>query len=143
MASFFESAAKGNGSQVVGDGRNRWATVHRDDVADLYLRLVEQAASGSLDQIQAGDRIFHATDGTSERVGDIASAASAAEGEAGQISLWPLEEARSALGKFADTLVLDQVVTSPRSESLLGWKPRYRGFVRNSVEAFNDWARPI
>src|SRR4029450_1243631 len=39
-AAWFEGASKGDLS-VVGDGKNRWAMVHVDDVAEAYVRAAE------------------------------------------------------------------------------------------------------
>jgi nucleoside-diphosphate-sugar epimerase len=120
----------------VGDGRNRWATVEVDDLADLYRRAVELAPS-RLAGRAPGERVFHAVDGTQDRVREIAQAAILALGSEVTPGSWPLEQARRKLGAYADALALDQVVTSVRSEQVLGWRPRFRGFVRNAVEALD------
>lgn len=80
-------------------------------------------------------------DGTADRVEQIAAAASRAAGKEGKTRSWPLEEARKPMGPFAGALVLDQVVLATNSERVPGWRPRYRGFVRNAYEAFLEWAK--
>jgi hypothetical protein len=69
----------------------------------LYRCALEHAAPGTL---------IHATDGSAHRVREIAEAASLSAGAGGRTESWPLEEARKALGAYADALVLDQLVGS-------------------------------
>jgi len=85
----------------IGDGRNRWPLVHRDDVAELYRLIAESGARG----------VFHA-------VAEVRCAADVFPGKG-----VPLEEAREELGGFADALALDQDVTAVRSREL-GWAPQ-------------------
>ena len=84
----------------IGDGRNRWPLVHRDDVAELYRLIAESGARG----------VFHA-------VTEVRRASEVFPGKG-----MPLDEARSELGAFADALALDQDVRAVRSREL-GWKP--------------------
>jgi nucleoside-diphosphate-sugar epimerase len=135
MASLFESADREGAVTYVGDGENRWTFVHREDLADLYVRLLEAWAA-----VPAGERLFHAVGGAGERMVEVARAASAAAGRGGDARAWALAEAREKLGAYADALALDQVVLAPRAERLLGWRPRWRGFVRNAAEAYAEWA---
>ena len=87
----------------IGDGANRWPLVHRDDVADLYRLVVETGARG----------VFHA-------VTEVMRAADLFPGKG-----LSLDEARKALGAFADALALDQDVSAPRAVAL-GWRPTRR-----------------
>lgn len=132
VASFFESADRDGAATYVGDGQNRWTFVHVEDLADLYVRALELWPDG--------ERLYHAVGGPAERIADVARAASAAAGHGGETRAWPLEEARKKLGAFADALAVDQVVTAPRTEKALGWRPRRRGFVRSAGEACRDWS---
>lgn len=86
----------------IGDGRNRWPLVHRDDVAALYRLIVERQARG----------VFHAATEVM-RARDVFPS----------IAGTPLETARGELGSFADALVLDQNVRATRSREL-GWTPQ-------------------
>jgi len=98
--------------RMPGDGRNRWSVVHLDDLADLYVRAVERAPTGS---VVLG---VHRT----EKLREIADAASEAGG-GGRVEPWPIEEARRSLGDVADALALDQRLASRRALDLLGWRP--------------------
>ena len=86
---------------VIGSGENRWPLVHRDDVAELYRLVVERGARG----------VFHA-------VTEVRRACDVFPG----VTPTPLEQARKALGGFADALALDQNVRADRSRAL-GWTP--------------------
>src|SRR5256714_2847983 len=129
-ASFFGTALKQGATQMVGDGANHWPLVHVDDLAELYVRLVERAPAGS---------IFHATDASTRTVREIAEAASRAAGKDGKVSVVPLEKARSAMGPFADALALDQKVSSEKARTELDWRPRHEDFVGEAAQLFAQW----
>jgi nucleoside-diphosphate-sugar epimerase len=86
-----------------------------EDLAQLYVRAVEKAEPGSL---------YNASHGPSYRVAEVAAAASTGAGANGKTESWPLEEARKAMGPFADALVLDQQVSGEKAKKELGWAPR-------------------
>jgi nucleoside-diphosphate-sugar epimerase len=117
--SWFEGATKGDLS-IVGDGGNHWATVHVDDLADAYVRVAESGLSGE---------VFNVTDRSRHRVRELAEAAGRAVGYKGGIRPIGLDEARKAMGPFADALALDQHVESWKVVKRLGWTPRHGGFV--------------
>ncbi len=118
LADFIASAHERGAARYVGNGRNRWAFVHVDDLADLYLLALEKAPAGI---------VFVAASGPSQRVLDVAEAASRAAGAGGRTEPWPLEAARAELGSFADALVLDQQASGKRAEQMLGWRPSRPG----------------
>jgi nucleoside-diphosphate-sugar epimerase len=129
-ASFFGTALKQGATQMVGDGANHWPLVHVDDLAELYVRLVERAPAGS---------IFHATDASTRTVREIAEAASRAAGKDGKVSVVPLDKARSTMGPFADALALDQKVSSEKARTELDWRPRHEDFVAEAPQLFAQW----
>lgn len=112
-AMLVEEARESGGVRVVGDGRQEWPMVHVDDLADLYGRLLD-APAGSL---------YHGADGPSWQARDLAAAAGIAAGGDGRVEPWSLEEAREALGPFADALALSQRVSGRRARDTLGWTP--------------------
>jgi nucleoside-diphosphate-sugar epimerase len=112
-AEFTESARKKGAARFVGTGQNRWPLVHVDDLADLYALALERAAPGTL---------LLGVHGPSQRVRDLAAAASRGAGAGGRTVAWPLEEARQKLGAYADALALDQQASGRRAEEL-GWRP--------------------
>lgn len=117
--------------RVIGVGDNRWPLVYDRDLADLYLRLVENdEATG----------IFHANDEGDERVNEIVSAISEHAKTTPSVRHVPLAEARQKMGPYADALALDQVVRSPRARAL-GWLPSLKSVSGNAARLFDEWRR--
>jgi nucleoside-diphosphate-sugar epimerase len=114
-AMLVQSAKQTGAARFVGDGNNRWAVVHRDDLAQLYVLALKKSPSGS---------VYNAGDGTSFTVREIAQAASIGAGGNGAVTSWPLDEARRELGAFADALALDSRINSDRARRQLGWGTR-------------------
>jgi nucleoside-diphosphate-sugar epimerase len=125
---WFDSAVKDGAAAFVGGGANRWALVHREDLAELYRAIVERGARG----------VFHGVDGASPAVRDAAAAASRAAGKGGAVKPIPVEEARKTFGPMADALAMDQVVVSARGAEV-GWAPRRAPFVAGAEDAFREW----
>jgi len=129
-ASWFESAEKDGAARVVGDGANRWAMVHRDDLADLYVRAAESGLGGE---------VINATDRSRATVSECAAAASLAAGAEGRLEHVPVEQAVAAMGPFATCLALSQHVDSWKAVHRLGWTPRHGGFVDAAPRLFAAW----
>jgi nucleoside-diphosphate-sugar epimerase len=106
--------------QHVGSGQNRWSTVHVDDLADLYARALDRGAAGS---------IYNGVLGAPVRLVEIARAASEAAGISGRVAEWPLDQARLALGPFADAMACDQLVSADKAKRELGWRPSRRSIL--------------
>ncbi len=124
-AMWFAGAAKG-ALEVVGDGHNRWATVHADDCANAYARAASSGLSGE---------IFNVTDRSRAPVRRLVTAAARAASFKGEIRWIPLEDARKIMGGFADALALDQHVDSRKAVARLGWQPAHGGF-EDEVETY-------
>ncbi|HET8542701.1 MAG TPA: NAD-dependent epimerase/dehydratase family protein [Anaeromyxobacter sp.] len=129
VAPWFASAVKEGRASFVGTGDQRWALVHRADLAELYRLVVERRARG----------IFHGVDGASPRVAEAAAAASRAAGRGGVVRAIPVEEARRTMGPMADALAMDQVVVSARGAEV-GWAPRRPPFPDDAPSAFREWS---
>jgi hypothetical protein len=50
----------------------------------------------------------------------------------------PIEEARAKMGTFADALLLDQIVRSPRAHAL-GWTPSLHSVSGNAARLLGEW----
>jgi nucleoside-diphosphate-sugar epimerase len=99
---------------LVGSGTQRWATVHVDDLAELYVLAVEQGLTGRL-LGAAGDSVS---------VVDLTRAASRAAGLGGAVGPESDDATRERLGApFADALLLDQGVADVTRSLALGWAP--------------------
>ncbi|HEX6589119.1 MAG TPA: NAD-dependent epimerase/dehydratase family protein [Longimicrobiales bacterium] len=115
LAGFVTQARKRGSVRVIGTGAQIWSTVHREDVAELYARVVRGIDAGG---------VFHASSGFGYPVRDLALAASLAAGGAGTVETWPLDDARERLGPIAEAFALTQRIEAPRARSVLGWVPR-------------------
>jgi nucleoside-diphosphate-sugar epimerase len=117
--------------RVIGSGDNHWPLVHDRDLADLYLRVAMQPDASGL---------FHANDEGDERVNDLVEAIASHAKTKPSIRHMPLPEARKKIGPYADALVLDQVVRSPRARAL-GWSPSLHSVAGNAARLFEEWRR--
>lgn len=116
--------------RVVGDGANRWAMVHLDDLADAYLRAAEA---------QLAREALNLADDSAATAGELAGAAAAAAGYRGAIHPTPLPAALARLGPLAAALALDQRLSSERARRLLGWRPRHAGFAAEATTYYAAW----
>ncbi|MFF2623603.1 NAD-dependent epimerase/dehydratase family protein [Oerskovia jenensis] len=104
----------GDALTLVGSGAQRWATVHVDDLAELYVLAVEQGLTGRL--LGAGD--------DSATVAELTQAASRAAGLGGAVGPESDDESRERLGApFADALLLDQRAATTTRARAAGWSP--------------------
>ena len=91
-----------------GTGEQRWTTVHVDDLADLYVRVLEQAPGG---------RTYIGVSGHNPTVRELGEALG------GTIAAETPEETVERLGGFGEALLLDQQASGQRARSELGWQP--------------------
>lgn len=127
---WFDGPDKGRLLQVIGDGNNRWAMVHVDDLAEGYLRVAESGLASE---------VFNLTDRSSSTVRDMANAVARVTGYTGQIQFVPVGEASQTLDGFAECLALDQLVDSGKAGRLLGWQPKHRGFIDEVETYLQSW----
>lgn len=127
-ARMFATAVKSGAAEYVGDGANRWSSIHVDDLAGLFALVVETGATGPI----------NAVDGHPERVSEIAEAASRAAGAEGRTTPLPLERVREKLGAYADALCLDIGAEAPAARAL-GWAPSRPSFTASAEQAFAEW----
>ncbi|HEY1435259.1 MAG TPA: NAD-dependent epimerase/dehydratase family protein [Thermoanaerobaculia bacterium] len=129
-ALWFESAVRQQTLAVVGDGGNRWACVHLDDLGEAYVRAAESGLGGE---------IFNVTDRSRSTVLEMAAAVARVTGFAGTIATVPVAEAAGRMGTLAECLALDQHVDARKAVRLLGWQPRHGGFADEAGECFEAW----
>lgn len=127
---WFESALKKGAAQIVGEGQNRWAMIHRHDLAELYLRVMESSLGGE---------IFNGTDRSRFSVRECAEAANRAAGKGGKVQIISPTEARAVSGSLVDGMLLNQHVDSSKAVRYLGWQPRHAGFVDGAPLYFEAW----
>ncbi len=94
---------------LIGDGRQHWTTVHVDDLAELYVAVLE-AGSG-----------FGSVLGVS---GDNPAVAEIAAASGAETAPEEPQATRQRLGDaFAEALLLDQRATGEKARSIGGWRP--------------------
>jgi nucleoside-diphosphate-sugar epimerase len=128
LRDWFVAATENARVRIVGDGRNHWAMVNLHDLADCYVRIVEQRAGG----------LFHGTDDTHESLADCARAVAPHS----PIETTSVEAAREHLGPFADALAIDQRISSKATREKLGWTPS-RTFTSSIDEQWREWRASV
>lgn len=127
---WFAGAHDAGAAPMVGKGENRWATVHCDDVGELFALAAESGLKGEL---------FNATDRSRSSVREMAAAASLAAGQGGKVAELSATEAEKRYGGMAHGLALDQHVDSSKALRRLGWNPRFGGFLDDAPRYHASW----
>lgn len=92
---------------LVGSGEQHWASVHVDDLAELYVLVLEQGATG----------VFIGASGVNPTVRQLGEVLGEVRPESDDAS-------RERLGAgFADALLLDQQASGAKARAVLGWLP--------------------
>jgi len=125
LSMFFASARKSGAAQTIGEGANHWPMVHVDDLAELYVRLVERAPAGS---------IYNAIDASQLTQREIAEAASRAAGKDGKV-----QAAAPDGSPRHEALMLDQRISSEKARNDLDWRPRHESFAAEAEQLFKAW----
>lgn len=128
FARYWNEARNEERIHVIGPGDNHLPLVHRDDLAQLYLRIANTRAGG----------IFHGVEPGCPTQSALARLCAQAVSPAVEVHSVPVADAREALGPVADGLALDQRVVARRS-SELGWSPRHEPFVDNARAVYEEW----
>ena len=98
--------------RMVGSGAQHWASVHVEDLADLYVTVLERAPGGEL---------YIGASGVNPTVREMAQAA---VGPAGAVVPEEDDATRARLGAgLADALLLDQKAGGSLARARLGWQP--------------------
>jgi len=117
FSSYMDALRKDGTVDVIGSTDVVWPLVHAEDLADLYVRVMEKARPGS---VYNGSAI----EGMS--VGDIASAVAQYLGM-GQpaVRATAVDEAAERLGERARGYAISQRLGGDKARAELGWKPRH------------------
>ena len=107
--------------RVVGSGDNHWPLIYRDDLADLFVRLIAHADVAGL---------VHATDGSDDTVNDLVEAMSSHVTHKPEVRRMSIADARHRMGALAEALAMDQIVRSPKALAI-GWAPTLTSASRN------------
>jgi nucleoside-diphosphate-sugar epimerase len=112
VAMMFRQARAEGKVTIPGDGENHWSSIHVDDLADLYARVVADPAAGEL---------FVACSGMPQPLRKIALAVTRACGIEGNVERLPLPVAHEVFGPIADCMAMDQKVASTKAARFFGW----------------------
>ena len=110
------------GPHTVGNGQNAWSSVHVEDLADLYVKALENGPAGTL---------FHAVSEDEASMLDIAFAIARTLKLEGPAIVWPVEEAKAALGPLATGLASNKRISAAKAREVLGWKPQSIGLIED------------
>lgn len=129
--SWFATAEKNGAAQIAGDGSNRWAMVHRDDLAALYRLAAERELS---------NLVLNAVGPQSETIAEMATAASQAASAGGKIAPLDREAAKKAYGPLIEGLLVNQRASADRARRLLGWTARQPSFASAASRWHAAWS---
>ncbi|MFZ6990938.1 NAD-dependent epimerase/dehydratase family protein [Curtobacterium sp. RRHDQ66] len=97
--------------RLVGDGSQRWATVHVDDLGELYVLALERAEQDGYVLVATGDN---------PTVREIAEAGA----HGSPIVAESVDASRERLGTaYADALLMHQECSGAHARSAYGWNP--------------------
>jgi nucleoside-diphosphate-sugar epimerase len=128
-AMFVQSARERGAAMIVGDGKNRWATIEVSDLGNLVALALERGLPA---------RAYNAVNDDTPQVRHIAEAASRGAGADGATKLVPQE----LMGAMGDCLALDQVISSERAKIDLGWSPT-RPNITQDLERGSYFGAPL
>lgn len=126
IGEFLGKPAAAGSAHYIDSGENRWAMVHVDDVAELYVAALS-APAGS---VYAG-----VDDTQSPTMRQIAEAVSIAAGRPGTASSITIGQARGEFGPLADAFALDQRMSAARARRELNWAPAERDILAELTTA--------
>ena len=101
----------------IGDGKNVWPAVHRDDAAVLYRLALEKGKAGSVYHAIAEDVEMNQILETMGKGVDL------------PVETKSMEDALQAVGFFAYALANDNPVSSKKTQEELGWQPKQLGLI--------------
>ena len=105
---------------MLGTGQQHWPSVHVADLADFFRRALEDDS--------ARGRLRRSATASTRPSPKLTEAAAVAVGAPGAVP-GSDDEARSALGAFADVLLLDQGTDAAKARAELDWSPSHTGLV--------------
>lgn len=106
----------------LGDGANRWAVVHTDDLGELYALAVETAPAAS---------VYLGATEQAPTVREVAE--TIARGAGAQVRAWDPDAARQYWGVMVDAFLLDQQASPARARTELGWQPRQHDLLADLI----------
>ncbi|NGO14370.1 NAD-dependent epimerase/dehydratase family protein [Streptomyces sp. HC44] len=122
------AAAEAGKPVFYGDSAKRWSWVHVDDLADAYVRILDNPTA-------VDGEVFVVADDQRLAALDVQRVAVRAAGYTGEITL----ETAEAGGMMQMAADQDELVTSAKAHRLLGWRPRHASFTDNPEQHYRAW----
>jgi nucleoside-diphosphate-sugar epimerase len=126
---FFTSVHDGSVS-IIGEGSNRLAMIHVEDLAHAYVG----AAEKELSQV-----VLNVVDDSGFTLREMAEAIAHSAGIPGKVTSFSAEEADKHFGPVAQGLSIDQAVSNSRIKRLLGWQIHHLPFIHEMDLYYNAW----
>jgi nucleoside-diphosphate-sugar epimerase len=122
------AAAEAKTPVFYGDTTKRWSWVHVDDLAEAYVRILDnpRAVEGEVFVIADDQRLTAL---------DMQRVAARAAGYMGDIALHSAEEG----GMMQMAADQDELVSSAKAHHLLGWRPRHLSFTDAPRRHYRAW----
>lgn len=141
-AQLFQTAYNGKVSWY-GTPGGRWAVIHTDDVAELFLLAAEKAAL-------VGGKIFDAANDTTVSVDDLLSRILEVSGAQGPfeyvkpenrewLSINSYNHAAYTMIVFQSAIATTSLLRPYLARSLLGWHPKKAGLIEGLETYYNAW----
>ncbi len=119
------------GSVVIpGEGKNRWAMVHIQDLAHAYVSAAEKELTHT---------ILNVTDDSSSTLREIAEAIARSAGIPDKVRSLSTEEANKKFGSITEGLMLDQKINNTKIKRLLHWQIHHAAFVDEIDTYYQAW----
>ncbi|ROO86038.1 nucleoside-diphosphate-sugar epimerase [Actinocorallia herbida] len=99
---------------LLGSGAQHWTTIHVDDLAELYVAVLEHGRPGAR---------YLGVSGQNPTIREIGEAAALRRGLDGRVTPEDASDTLARLGAFGEALLLDQQATGERARTELPWKP--------------------
>jgi nucleoside-diphosphate-sugar epimerase len=115
-----------------GDRTKRWTWVHVDDLADAYVRVVD-------DLDTADGEVFCVGEEEPAAAHDVFTACLAAAGGGATPTYLPVEQA-GPMDQAADQ---DEIMTSAKARRILGWEPVHAGVLAEIGTYHDAWATGV
>jgi len=112
----FEDAENLGHVRVVGGESIRWPLVHRDDLAELYVLLLENGSRGD---------VYNGSTIEGMKIGTITRTIAKRLGIHTAPVICDIETAKAEMGWWADGYVIDQQMSGQKAKRELGWRPQH------------------
>jgi len=128
LGSMFAEAHDHGVVHYAGSGAQHWGMIHRDDVAEAYLRALERATGGER---------YLLSDGSQFTLRQIAEAIANVTGA--QLRSREPSEVLKQSGLFGRALLTSQKLDASKAHRELGWTPKHTSFVDEAGQLDQDW----